>query len=215
MRFETSRTRPDLRHAASHASLHAVDANCTDCRWLHQERAWRCPSGADGDVLISRWVDGRSFCRYERAVSPPDRHVIDVALKTTRLEFTRRQYAMFDGLMPAGTLHVTGPSKLLNTELSRPCDFVHLYVSSDYLRKHQKFLIPIAQPTHPGDRFVRDSSAESLARTLAESGNTRDELYTKIVGQILVMSIARLGLSQSRVSARPREFVNAYLDDVP
>jgi len=220
MRFETSRTRPDLRHAASHASLQAVDANCTDCRWLHEERAWRCPSVADGDVLISRWVDGRSCCRYERAVSPPDRHVIGVALKTTRLKFTRGQYTIFDGIMPAGTLHVTGPSQLLIAEFFRPCDFVHLYVSSDYLRKHQNVFIPIALPTHPGDRFVRDSLAELLARTLAESGNTRDQLYTEIVGQILAMSIARMGLSQSRISALPkwrlkrvREFVNAHLDD--
>src|SRR5262245_49495656 len=125
MRFQTVRTRPDIRHAAAHRSLQTVGAeHCTDCRRLYEESAWRCPSTVDGDILISRWVDGRSFHRYEKTVSPSDRYVIGVALKTTRLKFTRGPQTIFDGIMPAGTLHVTGPSRLLIAEFSAPCDFI-------------------------------------------------------------------------------------------
>jgi AraC family transcriptional regulator len=180
-----------------------------------------CPSTVDGDILISRWVDGRSFHRYEKAVSPSDRHVIGVALKTTRLKFTRGPQTIFDGIMPAGTLHVTGPSRLLIAEFSAPCDFIHFHVSSDYLRKHQDAgRVALIQPTDLSDLIVRDPLAELLARTLVESSNTTDELYAESVGQTLVMHIARVELSQPTASALPKwrlkrvmEYVNAHLDE--
>ena len=222
MRFRTVRTRPDIRHAAAHRSLQTVGAeHCTDCRGLYEESAWRCPSTVDGDILISRWVDGRSFHRYEKTVSPSDRHVIGVALKTTRLKFTRGPQTIFDGIMPAGTLHVTGPSRLLIAEFSAPCDFIHFHVSTDYLRKHQDAVrVALTQPTDLSDLIVRDPLAELLARTLVESNNTTDELYAESVGRTLVMHIARVGLSQPTASALPKwrlkrvmEYVNAHLDE--
>jgi AraC-like DNA-binding protein len=195
--------------------------HCTDCRGLYEESAWRCPSTVDGDILISRWVDGRSFHRYEKTVSPSDRHVIGVALKTTRLKFTRGPQTIFDGIMPAGTLHVTGPSRLLIAEFSAPCDFIHFHVSTDYLRKHQDAVrVALTQPTDLSDLIVRDPLAELLARTLVESNNTTDELYAESVGRTLVMHIARVGLSQPTASVLPKwrlkrvmEYVNAHLDE--
>ena len=110
---------------------------------LYAERTWRCLTAADGrlpieaDILVSRWVDPRSSCRYEKTMSSPDRYVIGVALKTTRLKFTRGPHTIFDGIMRAGTLHVTAPSQLLTAEFYAPCDFIHFHVSSDYLRERQ------------------------------------------------------------------------------
>jgi AraC-like DNA-binding protein len=192
----------------------------TDCQGLYEESAWRCPSTVDGDILISRWVDGRSFHRYEKALSPSDRHVIGVALKTTRLKLRRGPQTIFDGIMPAGTLHVTGPSRLLIAEFSAPCDFIHFHVSSEYLRRCQDDVrIELTQPVDLNDLIVRDPLAELLARALVESSNTMDGLYAKSVGQTLVMHIARMELSQPTVSPLPRwrlkrvlEYVNANLD---
>jgi AraC-like DNA-binding protein len=192
----------------------------TNCRGLHEESAWRSPSSVDGDILISRWVDGRSFHRYEKAVSPSDRHVIGVALKKTRLKLTRGPHTIFDGIMPAGTVHVTGPSQLLIAEFSAACEFIHFHVSNDYIRKRQDAVrVGLTQPADLNDLVVRDPLAELLARTLLESNKT-DRLYAESVGQTLVMHIARMELSQRMASALPKwrlkrvlEYVNAHLDE--
>ena len=40
---------------------------------------------------------------------------------------------LFDGTMPAGTLHIAGPSQRLAAAFCAPCDFVHFHVSNSYL----------------------------------------------------------------------------------
>ena len=222
MLFQAVRTKSNIRHAAAHRSVQTVGAKPdTDCRKLYEESSWRCPATVDGDILISRWVDGAGFRRYEKTVSPSDRHVIGVALKTTRLKFTRGPHTIFDGIMPAGTLHVTGPSRILAAEFSAPCDFIHFHVSSDYLRKRQDAVgVALTRPTDLNDLIVRDPLAELLARTLVESNSITDGLYAESVGQTLVMHIARMELSQPTASALPKwrlkrvlEYVNAHLDE--
>jgi AraC family transcriptional regulator len=229
MRFQTVRTKPNIRRAAAHRSLRTVGVeHDTDHRGIYEEPTWRCPAAVDGwpsidgDILISRWVDRRSFRRHEKTMSPSDRHVIGVALKTTRLKFTRGPRTIFDGVMPAGTLHVTGPSQLLTAEFCAPCDFIHFHVSSDYLRKRRDAAGAVLTQPMPdlNDLIVRDPLVELLGRTLVESSNTRDGLYAESVGQTLVMHIARMELSQSTASALPKwrlkrvqEYVNAHLGE--
>jgi AraC family transcriptional regulator len=229
MRFQTVRTKPYIRRTTGHRSLQIVGVeHDTDHRGLYEEQTWRCPVAVDGwppidgDILISRWVDRRSFRRYEKTVSPSDRHVIGVALKTTRLKFKRGPRTIFDGIMRAGTLHVTGPSQLLTAEFCAPCDFIHFHVSSDYLRERQDAAgVGLTQPTPDlNDLIICDPLAELLGRTLVESGDTRDGLYAESVGKTLVMHIARMELSQPTASALPKwrlkrvqEYVNAHLDE--
>jgi AraC-like DNA-binding protein len=222
MRFQTVGVGPDIRRAAAHRSVETVGVEyCADCRGLYEESAWRCPSTVGGDILISRWVDSRSFYRYEKAASPSDRHVIGVALKTTRLKLRRGPQTIFDGIMPAGTLHVTGPSRLLIAEFSAPCDFIHFHVSSDYLRRRQDAVrIALTQPMDLNDLIVRDPLAELLARTLVETSNTTDGRYAESVGQTLVMHLVRMESPKPKASALPKwrlkrvlEYVSAHLDE--
>jgi AraC family transcriptional regulator len=229
MRFQTVRTKPYIRRTTGHRSLQIVGVeHDTDHRGLYEEQTWRRPvvvdgwPPIDGDILISRWVDRRNFRRYEKTVSPSDRHVIGVALKTTRLKFTRGPRTIFDGIMRAGTLHVTGPSQLLTAEFCAPCDFIHFHVSSDYLRERQDAAgVGLTQPTPDlNDLIICDPLAELLGRTLVESSDTRDGLYAESVGKTLVMHIARMELSQPTASALPKwrlkrvqEYVNAHLDE--
>ena len=89
--------------AAAHRRLQNVGVEYDmDHRGLYEESTWRRPATVDewppeGDVLVSRWVDRRSFRRSEKTVSPSDRHVIGVALMTTRLKFMRGPHIIFDG----------------------------------------------------------------------------------------------------------------------
>jgi len=226
MRF---RTKPNLRHAAACRFVQTAGVgDDTGLLGLYAERTWRCLAAADGrlpieaDILVSRWVDPRSSCRYEKTMSSPDRHVIGVALKTTRLKLTRGPHTIFDGIMPVGTLHVTGPSQPLTAEFGAPCDFIHFHVSNDYLRKRQDAAQSgLSQPIRDlNDLVIRDPLAELLCRTLIESGQLGDGLYAESVGQTLVMHIARMERPQSTVNALPKwrlkrvqEYVDTHLDE--
>ncbi len=194
-----------------------------------EEQSWRCISTADGrapidaDIMVSRWTDPGNSCRREDAVSPPDRYVVGIALETTQLRFTRGRRVIFDGIMPAGTLHVTGPARPLTAEFFAPCDFIHFHVSSAYFRKLQDVAhAGLSEPVPDlNDVVVRDSLAELLGRTLIENGDAGDGLYTESLGQALVMHIARMELSQPAVRAlakwrlkRVREYVDAHFNEV-
>jgi AraC family transcriptional regulator len=226
MRLQTARTEPNVRRDDS---LQGVGAVYSDHRGLYEEPTWRCPAAVDkwapidGGIFISRWVDQRSFRRHERAMSPSDRFVIGVALRTTRLKFKRGQHTIFDGIMRAGTLHVSGPSQPLTAEFYSPCDFIHLHVSSDYVRERQNAAgVGRTRPTPDlNDLIIHDPLAELLCRTLVEScRNTIDGLYAESVGQILVMHIARMELSQPTSGALPKwrlrrvqDYVKAHLGE--
>jgi AraC family transcriptional regulator len=198
-----------------------------DLDGLYEEQSWRslpedeASAAIEADILVSRWVDPRSSLRHEKTVSSSDRHVIGVALKTTRLKLTRGAHTVFDGIMPAGTVQVTGPSQPLTAEFRAPCDFIHFHVSNDYLRELQHAARP--DPSQPfrdlNDLVVRDPLAELLGRTLVESGNSGDFLYAESVGQTLVMHIARLESARPTVNALPKwrlkrvqEYVDAHLE---
>ena len=226
MGLQTFKTKPSLPYAVACHPLRTSRARYA-LDSLYEERTWRCPAQddrnatIDADVLVSRWIDPSSS-RREQTVSSPDRHVIGVALKTTSLKLTRGAHTIFDGLMAAGTLHVTGPSQPLTAEFRAPCDFIHFHVSNEYLRKRQDAARPgLSQPIRDlNDLVIRDPLAELLGRTLVEGGKAADGLYAESVGQTLVMHIARLELPRPTVNALPKwrlkrvqEYVHAHLDE--
>jgi AraC family transcriptional regulator len=226
MRLQTFGTKPLLPYpAACQPSRNSRTGY--DLDGLYEEQNWRClPKDEPGpatetDILVSRWVDPRDCLRHEKTVSSPDRHVIGVALKTTRLKLTRGAHTIFDGIMPAGTVQVTGPGQPLTAEFRAPCDFIHFHVSNDYLRELQDAARSgSTQPIRDlNDLVVRDPLAELLGRTLIESDKAGDLLYAESVGQTLVMHIARLESPRPTVNALPKwrlrrvqEYVDAHLD---
>ena len=134
MRFHAAKTKPNFGRTAAHRRLQNVGVEYDmDHRGLYEESTWRHPATVDewplgGDILVSRWVDRRSFRRCEKTVSPSDRHVIGVALRTTRLKFTRGPHIIFDGLMPAGTLHIAAHlSHWLPNFIRRATSFISTY----------------------------------------------------------------------------------------
>lgn len=227
MSLHVSGTRPQLSYPFPSRPLLASEADPNQIN-LYQERTWRCLAeddrdrGDKADIRVSRWTDSRNSCRQEKALSSPTQHVIGIALKTTRLRLTRGAVTVHEGIMPAGTLHVTGPSQSLTAEFHAPCDFIHVHVSNDYLREHQLAAYSgSSQPVRDlNDLVVRDPLAEMLGRALIERGNAGDGLYAGSVGQTLVMHVARLEPRRSAVNALPKwrlrrvqEYVEAHLDE--
>ncbi len=107
-----------------------------------------------------------SICRHENAGSSPVG--MSSASPSRRRGSSSREghHTVFDGPMPAGTLHVTGPGQPLTAEFRGPCDFVHFHVSSDYLRECQEAARSSqAQPIRDlNDLIVRDRLPNCLAR---------------------------------------------------
>ena len=178
---------------------------------FHEEQSWRCLAHAENDktshagILVSRWIGTNAICRHEKAGSSSSRHIIGVALKATQVKLTRGSSTLFDGPMPAGTLHVTGPGQPLTAEFRAPCDFVHFHVSSGYLRECQAATRSSQANSirELNDLIVRDPLAELLGKTLVESGTAGDGVYVESVAQTLVMHVARLELPRHSVNPCP------------
>jgi len=190
---------------------------------FHRERKWRqldrTVGAAIEDIAISRWRDLQNTSRHEEATTPPDRYFIGIALKITRLKLTRGRQAIFDGIMPAGTVYVSAPSKQLSAQFHAPYDFLHFHVSANYFPSQRSATQLVAVEGLNDLVLLRDPFAEQLAKALTEHGNASDEKFARCVGQTLAMHLARLELPRTRVNALPKwrlrrveEYVEAHFD---
>jgi AraC family transcriptional regulator len=162
------------------------------------ERGWRRPGELDGArVLATRWTDGRSGARRERAVTPGGHYVIAVALKSAQLRLRRNELCLFEGAMAAGTTHVSSPGERLEAEFSSPCDFIHLYVSADHVQARHA-------PAAITDLFLRDTLAAELARSLLVPEGAADPLYTETVGNMILLRLLSVRTPPARVCALPK-----------
>lgn len=190
---------------------------------IHRERRWRqLEQGLDGaikDITISRWMDAENTCRREEATTPADRYFIGIALRTTRLRLTRERQIIFDGVMPAGTLYVSAPSKQLSAQFDAPFDFLHFHVPAGYLAVQRSTTRIIAAEDLNDLVLLRDSFAGQLAKALLENGDPADRSFARCVGQTLAMHVARLEFPRTKVNALPKwrlrrveEYVKANFD---
>jgi AraC-like DNA-binding protein len=193
---------PSISFRASPASQPAAPG----ARAVYREEKWRQFEVAAGappaDMVISRWTDLGTTSRREEATTPEDGYVIAIALRTTRLSLARGGRTIFDGVMPAGTLHVTGPSRQLSAHFRAPYDFLHFHVAADYLQSHQAGgQADVAADGASDLILLRDSLAEQFAKVLVGRGEADDHLFMLCIGQTLAAHIARRELSRSRVNA--------------
>jgi len=172
---------------------------------VYREQKWRRLDHAAGmalaDIAISRWTDLDATSRREEATAPDDRYIIAIALKTTRLSLARNGRTIFDGVMPAGTLQVTGPSRQLSAHFRAPYDFLHFHVAADYVQSHRAAGHADLGADEASDLILlRDSLAEQLAKVLVGRGD-EDHLFMLCVGQTLTAHISRRELSRTKVNA--------------
>ncbi len=182
---------------ADHEAPHALHA-------IARENQWRqivCSSKAAlEDIAISRWDDARDASSHA-ATTPADRYFVGIALKPTRAILTRDRRVIFDGIMPAGTLYVSAPSRQLDVQFLAPCAFLHLHISAEH------FPTRWSQGTAEGlDDLVllRDPLAAGLTKALAEQGDAAGHEFAHCIGQILAMHLARPELPRAKVNALPK-----------
>lgn len=224
MLFQTFRERSDLPFEV--LTQQDPSDGGHDGRRFCEEKSWRCLAENDrvshAGVLVSRWIETSDACRHEKTAASSNWYVIGVALKAARVKLTRGSSTVFDGSMPAGTLHITGPDQPLTAEFRGPCDFVHFHVSSDYMRECQEAARSsrAEQICDLNDLIIRDSLAELLGKTLVEQGTEGDVVYLESIAQTLVMHVARLEPPRHTVKALPKwrmkhvqEYVATHLED--
>ena len=179
-------------------------------------------SGPAQDIVVSRWLDDSAVFRRQAIVSPPDCHVITIALRATRIGIARGTATLFEGAMPAGMVHVTGPGQTLSVELRAACDFIQLRVNNDVLHRCRSAGTECGCPGEPafGDFITHDVLCEQLARSLLQNGSLAQLDYAESVGRTIVMRLAALPRCQTRVASLPKwrlkrvlEYVHRNIDE--
>jgi AraC-like DNA-binding protein len=166
-----------------------------ESRWRQIDRT--AEAAIDG-IAISRWEDSRTASSHE-ATTPRDCYFIGIALKTTRAKLTRDRQIIFDGVMPAGTLYVSAPSRSVGVQFQSPCAFLHFHIPTDH------FPGELTATEGLNDLvLLRDPLAAELAKALIERGRAADHQFMRCLGQTLAMHLARLEPPRARVNALPK-----------
>jgi AraC-like DNA-binding protein len=188
-----------------------------------REQTWRQvpgiePAVHDGAAVIaSRWTDDASGRPRAEAEAPPDRYVVGIALRRTRIRLTSGRRQIFDGVMTAGSVHITSPSRRIAAEFYAPCDFMHLYVTRDSVRKPEGGGRADGA-TELDDVVVRDPLAGQLAWSLTEDVHAGDPLYIESVARTVLIRLAARTAPRPEVSTlskwrlrRVQEYVQKHL----
>lgn len=190
---------------------------------LYQEKKWRrldCDVASAGEeIAVSRWMDPQNAGRTDEATTPLDRYVIGVAMRSTRLRLVAGSQVIFDGIMPAGTLHLSCPSRQLSAQFVGPFDFLHLHVAVDYFRR-QRAITQLNSAEELTDFILlRDSFAEQLGRAVIQHGTILDRSFARCIAETLAIRTARLDPPQTKVNALPKwrlrrveEYITERLD---
>ena len=186
---------------------------------LSRESAWRQMwSGEEdvpemGSIVASRWIDERTTPRVEAGSISAERYVIGVALRPVRIRLGRGTDIAYEGVMPAGMVHVTEPGQAVEAEFFTACDFIHFHVAANYLRNCQAATTAGSAPDAAGtatagrelrNLLIRDELAAQLSRTLTEDLEGGDALYAESVGQVVLMRVLALRPSASQVGKLPK-----------
>lgn len=163
---------------------------------LHVEDVWRQPgwskeATASVCILASRWTDPSDNHRQFTVRAPANRHVISVALRSTRGRLARGHTTLIAGAVPAGTTIVCGPSQVLDAEFHEPCDFIQFYVLSDCVHRRR--------------------SAANQASS-ARTGHFRRQIYRgELVAEVSRQLTAGLAANDTKTVVRIRDVVVARL----
>lgn len=171
---------------------------------IARESGWRQGDhGPETDIAISRWEDTRDISSHE-AATPADCYFLGIALKATRAKLSRDRHIIYDGMMPAGTLYVSAPSKPLSVQFQGPCAFLHFHISIDHFPARSSTQHGIWSEGTDDLVLLRDPLAAELAKALIERGGAADPEFARCIGHTLAMHLTRLEMPRAKVNALPK-----------
>lgn len=137
----------------------------------------------------------------------------------TRLTLIRDQEVIFQGVMAAGMVLVSGPGQQLDAEFFGPSDFVHLYVCDAYVTRHIEREGEDARAPASQDFIGRDTRVARLSMMLLTERRAFDDPPLEGVAEMIVLRVADLQRITSGVMALPKwrlmrvqDFVAANID---
>lgn len=184
-----------------HAAMEPHDRDATiarEARWRQTPRR-----GTGADIVLTRWVATSSERHAAAAVTPPDCHVIALALRPAHMSLSSRERVLFEGVLPTGTLLVSRPGQALRASVTPPFDFLHLHVDNRLLR--EEGLLSDQESSDPDEDATpfRDALAEALGRSLVEE-ETAGLGYAQVVARAIVMRAIGRRQAERRCRALPK-----------
>ncbi len=175
---------------------------------IEDEPRWRCKLTATGAarVIATRWRSLEQCTREVSAETPPDRHIVAIALRNENVRFSVSGRTVHDGLVTPGAFHVTEPGAPAQCLFRGPYDVAHLHVPNRAIAEICDD-ISDREPTRfePQPTLARDPTVERLGRALIAAeriGGSYGRLYADSVSIAIVARLLALG--QAGAPERPR-----------
>ncbi|MFC0401930.1 helix-turn-helix transcriptional regulator [Paraburkholderia rhizosphaerae] len=172
---------------------------------LRQETCWRrmplehADGGtppSEGPVVLARWAID---CEGEgTAVGPQGYYVVALALRPTLLRLSTNGSVLHDGPIDRGMVQVTAPATPTEFRAHAPADFLHIYLSADYVAQcPDTALAKRMQEAHDACYpFMRDSVIRQLMHVLVEALESPDPASRSCVDAVARAIAARaLGIA--------------------
>jgi AraC family transcriptional regulator len=178
-----ARPRALLRHEAS-------------WRRMPQERADDPAPHGERAIVLARWTtcsEGEG-----NAVGPQGYYVIALALRPTLMRLSSNGHALHDGPIDRGMVQVTAPATPIEYRAHAPSDFLHIYLSAEYVAQcpDPALAMRTQQAHHACFPFMRDSVIRQLMHVLVEALDSPDPASRACVDAVARAIAARaLGIA--------------------
>jgi AraC family transcriptional regulator len=203
----------------------------TECAWRQLDMAAGSEASMEGKIVMGRWKN--SADTYGDFISNTDEkyHIIEVALRTTRLTLRYADRPIYSGLVMPGATQVTSPGNKVCAQFEDACDMLHFFVPQtvltncyyDALGTHHNGTVTLCDPA-----LVIDVDIDRLSRAILSAADScgpfcivyADSLALAIVARILARQLGiRRKSSPMRISGlaswrvnRALEYIDAHLD---
>ncbi|GAB2891363.1 AraC family transcriptional regulator [Paraburkholderia jirisanensis] len=195
--------------AAATLTARARNAVCYETHWrgILRDLAESVRTGHEAPLLLGRWIT--SGPAHGAACGPAGYYVIAVALRATApLRLTSNDRTLHAGPLERGMVQVSTPATLAEYHADAPCDFLHIYLSHEYLAHgaDRELAGKIATAQSGGYPFMRDGIVRQLTHVLANALDSIDPTERACIDHVARALAARaLEVALLPACARPPE----------
>jgi AraC family transcriptional regulator len=161
-------------------------------------------------VHASRWQACRERSHELSAETPADRHIIKIALRNTNIWFSVSGRTVQDGLITAGTVHISEPGAQVHCMFRAPYDVLHLHVPNILIAECARDMNGrLAPELRSKCAPSKDMIVDSLGRALLDADRLGDSSGRLYADCISIAIVTRLLASTNRIATSERPKVGA------
>jgi AraC family transcriptional regulator len=200
----------DVRPGAAHLGDVKADAPGSDI--VEDELHWRrAPGGARllpkaPRITATRWRNREDGTREFSAETAADCHVLSIVLRNEDVRLSVSARTVHDGIVPAGTVHITQPAAPARCVFRGPYDVLHLHVPNSMVAEFNREITGgEAAVRIDSSVLARDPAAEALGRSLLDAdkiGGSFGQLYADNVCNAVLARLLSLSHQDNEVERR-------------